>query len=103
MSKAAVKKIVNRFVKKLDENKFAYVSVYLYGSYAKDTANKFSDIDVAVFTKNLKDWWKEQTQLGHLSLLVDSRIEPKVYDKNELSKPKDPFVMEIMEHGIKVA
>lgn len=103
MDKTQLKEIIKKFIKKLDEKKYSYTAVYLFGSHAKDNANEHSDIDIAVFKKNLNNWWKEQVKLGHLSIAVDTRIEPKVFDKNELNKPKDPLVREIKEYGKKVA
>jgi predicted nucleotidyltransferase len=102
MSKSEVKKIIARFIKKLDDNKYAYTAIYLYGSHATNKSTEFSDIDIAVFSKDLHNWWNEQIKLGRLSLTVDSRIEPKIFDKDELKNPKDPFVIEIKEHGIRV-
>src|SRR3989338_3363915 len=56
---------------------------YLFGSFAKDEARKWSDIDVAIFSK------REETddfiiELGHLLREVDIRIEPHIFSEDDI-------------------
>ena len=51
---------------------------WLYGSYAKGTSSKHSDIDIAVEVKHIEDdvYWEILPLLWKLSYQVDDRIEP---------------------------
>ena len=52
---------------------------WLYGSYAKGTQNKYSDIDVALVVDHLDDnydFFQTEPLLWKLTREVDDRIEP---------------------------
>ena len=52
---------------------------WLFGSYAKGTPNKHSDIDVALVVEHLDDnydFFKTEPLLWKLTYQVDDRIEP---------------------------
>jgi predicted nucleotidyltransferase len=75
-------------------------SVYLFGSYAKDTNSKDSDIDVAVVMSNVtEDFFKVNPLLWKLRRQVDDRIEPILIDKNN---DKSGFFDEIKRNGIEI-
>ena len=72
--------------------------VILFGSYAKENAREYSDIDVAVVVDQLKDNYLEsRTKLFQLRREIDFRIEPVLIEKDE----KDPagFLEEILNTG----
>lgn len=101
MSKNEATKIVERYAEKVKENKIPLVGMYLFGSFAKDEARKWSDIDVAIFSK------REETddfiiELGRLTREVDLRIEPHIFSEEDLRTVSTPFVEEILRTGIKV-
>lgn len=103
MSKIEAKKIVKKYAKKLKENNFPFDSIYLFGSYAKNKANKLSDLDVAVVSDKLKkQWWKNEMLLSHFSLDVDTRIEPYGFTVNDFKDNANPMAHEIRKTGIKV-
>src|SRR3989338_8308456 len=102
MSKNEAKKIVEKYADKLKESKIPFSDIYLFGSFAKDEARKWSDIDVAIFSK------REETddfiiELGHLLREVDIRIEPHIFSEDDIKNISPPFVQEILRTGIKVA
>ena len=73
-------------------------AVYLYGSYAKGTANKNSDIDVALVVSHFEgDFFKIIPPIWQLTENVDFRIEPKV-----IARDTDyaGFLDEIQKTGI---
>ncbi len=73
-------------------------SVYLYGSYAKDTNQEDSDIDVAVVVRNVSgDFFSVNPLLWKLRRQVDDRIEPVLIDMND---DKSGFLDEIKKTGI---
>lgn len=96
-----IKKIVKFF---LDEvrKKYNIDRAYLYGSFAKGTSNKWSDIDVAIISPDFSDdLFEERLNLMQLAASIDDRIEPKPY-KRELFDRNDPLVDEIQKNGIQL-
>ena len=96
------RKTVIDIVKSLKDktfNSFKPKEVYLYGSYAKGTAHKDSDIDVAfVYDKYESDTYLEDwAKLWRLSHEVDIRIEPVIVDKND---DISGFLSDIKNNGI---
>ncbi|MBU4370223.1 nucleotidyltransferase domain-containing protein [Patescibacteria group bacterium] len=103
MSKTQVKNIVKEYADKLKVEGYPFSAIYLFGSYAQGRANKWSDIDVAVISDKLKrNWWKNEVLLSHISLEVDSRIEPHGFTVEDFKKGYDPMVYEIKKTGIKI-
>jgi hypothetical protein len=51
---------------------------WLYGSYAKGTSDKHSDIDIAMVVNHIDDdvYWANLPLLWKLTYQVDDRIEP---------------------------
>lgn len=75
-------------------------AVYLYGSYAKNTTQEDSDIDVAVIVRNITgDFFSVNPLLWKLRRQVDDRIEPFLIDKNN---DKSGFLEEIKRTGIEI-
>ena len=102
MSTNEAKKIVEKYASKLRDNRIPFLSLYLFGSFAKGEARKWSDIDVAIFSK------REETddfiiELGRATREIDLRIEPHIFSEEDLKTISTPFVEEILRTGIKVA
>ena len=94
-----VKKIVKYFLDEV-QKKYNIDRAYLYGSYAKGTSNKWSDIDVAIISTDFSDdLFEERLNLMQLAASIDNRIEPKPF-KRELFNRNDPLVDEIQKNGI---
>lgn len=51
MSKTNAKKIVREYSVKLKKENYPFSAIYLFGSYAQNKNNKWSDIDVAVISR----------------------------------------------------
>lgn len=104
MSKTEAKKIVREYAQKLKEKKFSFSAVFLFGSFSRDKAGKWSDIDVAVVSDKLKkNWNKNEELLWKYTVGVDSRIDPIGFTKKDFADLGNPMVAEIRKHGIKVA
>jgi len=76
---------------------FAPFSIIMYGSYAQGTANKDSDIDIAVIFDGYDgNWLKDSALLWKLTRSVSTSIEPILLDRTQ-----DPsgFVREILGTG----
>ncbi|MBD3300680.1 MAG: nucleotidyltransferase domain-containing protein [Candidatus Moranbacteria bacterium] len=102
--KAEAKKLVNKYVKQLKEAQYPFKSVYLFGSYAKNKAHKWSDIDVAVITNQVKNYnEKNRLKLWELRNNVDLRIQPISFTEKDFKDINDPMVWEVKTTGEKVA
>ena len=86
--------------KELVSKYFNVEKMYLYGSYARDTHQQYSDIDVAIIVNDLKeDFFTYAPRLWKLRVDIDPRIEPVLFESG-----KDPsgFLEEIMRTGIEI-
>ena len=104
MSNIKAKKIVKKYAEKLKENNYPFASIYLFGSYAKNKAHKWSDIDVAIVSDKMKrNRDKNRFLLWDLRMDVDNRIEPHGFTVKDFQDINDPMVYEIRKTGIKIA
>ena len=98
------KKYANDFVKYLEkEHKLSIAQAYLYGSYAKNRQRDWSDIDVAIVSKNFNDRIDPLDYLfsRRRDIDVDRGIEPVgFHPKNFVLE--SPLVWEIKTTGIKM-
>jgi len=78
----------------------AFEKLILYGSYAKGTAHKDSDVDVAVVVDTISgDYFSTRPLLWKIRREVDDRIEPVLIEKNH---DESGFLSEIMKNGITI-
>lgn len=85
----------------LKEKKINITGAYLFGSYAKDTFNEDSDIDLAIIMKNLKNSYEMLVKLMVLRRDFDLSIEPHPFDEKDFDST-NPFAYEIMKTGTKI-
>ncbi|VAW29639.1 hypothetical protein MNBD_BACTEROID07-1856 [hydrothermal vent metagenome] len=79
---------------------FELEKVYLFGSYAKDTFEKDSDIDVAIVVNHIEgDYFSVNPLLWKLRRQIDDRIEPILIEKNN---DQAHFLEEIQKYGIEI-
>ncbi len=99
MDKSEVINKIKRYRLLLDEH-FEIDSVFLFGSYAKDTYKEDSDIDVAIIVNELKgDYFSTTPILWKLRRQIDDRIEPILIEK---SHDRSGFLSEIQKSGIRI-
>lgn len=104
MSKLEAKKIAKKYAQKLKKKKFPYFAIYMFGSFAKGKAHKWSDIDIAVLSSKLRRNWNEnEEKLWRYAIEVDSRIEPIGFTPEDFEINEDPMVYEIKKTGIRIA
>lgn len=101
MSKNEAKKIVEKYADRLKESRIPLSGLYLFGSFARDEARKWSDIDVAIFSRR-KETDEFIMEVGSIRREVDLRIEPHIFSEKDLKTVSTPFVEEILKTGIKV-
>ena len=98
---AKLNKIIKNFLEEI-QKKFKIDNAYLYGSFAKGTVGKWSDIDIAIVSSDFSgDLFEDRRVLMRLASAIDDRIEPKPFTK-ELFSADDPLVDEIQKHGIRL-
>jgi uncharacterized protein len=79
---------------------FPIEKVILFGSFAKGTNHKWSDIDIAVIVKKFDfDFFEAYRKLGNATLKLDTRIEPIILEKG---KDFSGFLDTIYKEGIVV-
>lgn len=74
--------------------------VMMFGSYAKDCPNEWSDIDVAVIVPKTdkSKWWDTAVSLGRATRDISCYIEPILLENDEDS----PIYREVMRTGVAV-
>ncbi|MDP2300918.1 MAG: nucleotidyltransferase domain-containing protein [Ignavibacteria bacterium] len=80
------------------KTKYDFVKIILFGSYAKGSFNKDSDIDIAVILKDYNNLIEIQLELMRLRRKIDSRIEPHPFREKDFNLT-DPIVSEIIKYG----
>jgi len=78
-------------------------AVYLFGSYANGTNHEWSDVDLAIVSKDIKDRLKDRAKLFAIASDFDILIEPHPYNTNDFNADEYMLVDEILRTGIKVA
>lgn len=85
------------------KNKYPVDKVYLFGSYAKNEANKGSDIDVCVVSPVFgKDYQKEELELIRLAMKIDSDISPVPFNSKDINDKWSQLAHEITTYGIQI-
>ena len=98
-AKELIYSVLREFVEILKKNKVPVWRLYLFGSYAKDSFDQDSDIDLAVFwDKEDIDGFDEDVFLMGLRRDLDTRIEPHSFARTDFDET-DPFIREIIETG----
>jgi predicted nucleotidyltransferase len=99
MDKRAVIKIAKEYAKLVIQN-INPIEIILYGSYAKGTARKDSDIDIAIIvSKIINDFLDEATMLYRLREEIDDRIEPILIVE---SHDRSGFLEDVRKTGYKI-
>ncbi len=80
------------------KSKYDSARIILFGSYAKGTFNKDSDIDIAVVLKDYSNLIHTQLDLMRLRRKIDSRIEPHPFRERDFNIT-NPMVYEIVKYG----
>lgn len=97
-----IETIVRRYITRLKKSK-NISRAFIYGSYAKGTAGKWSDIDIAIISPDFStDLFEERLALMKLALKVDDRIEPSPFRPEDFNID-NPLVSEISTSGIEVS
>ena len=91
--------LAKKFIVYLQNQGIKIDSAYLFGSFAKGTEHKWSDIDVAIISSDFSDdRFEEGVRLMILSHDIDNRIEPVPFSPKTFID-EDPLAWEIKKTG----
>lgn len=98
-----INKKISDFISSAASLNKGLIKAYLFGSYAKETENDSSDIDLALIIDGLddKDRFDLQVQLLLLASDFDLRIEPHPISREDFDI-NNPFAAEILKTGIEI-
>lgn len=92
-----------RFRKVLEGSGLEVKGFYLFGSYSKGSAKKWSDIDIAVVSPDFKsDRHSERVRLMGLSDQVDEFIEPHPFTPADFNDRWSTLAQEVKKYGVAV-
>lgn len=101
MAAVSFEEKLNRYICKVKENLDPEL-VILFGSYARGEADKYSDIDLAIFIEGEPEikYLEEETLLYKLRRSIDLRIEPHLfYFKDYHNHEPADFIGEVIRTG----
>jgi len=101
--KIIARKNALRYIKKLREEKFDLLTVYIFGSLIKGNFTEWSDVDIAVVSKDLTgDPVDDRVKLMKLRWDIDLRIEPHPFLPEDWNDNTNPFINEIKRNGERI-
>ena len=101
--KSAIER-VRLFAKQVNESGITLKKVVLFGSYARNTQHKWSDIDVALVADDFNGSGFYDIALFGKTLIKKPfrTIQPKTYNTRQFNSANDPFIKEILQTGIEI-
>ena len=100
--KQLIYKEVKQYIALLRDRQIPVLQAYLFGSYAKDNADEWSDIDLTIVTdKFVGDCFDFRFMLTKLARSIDPDIEPHPYLQFEFNE-SNPIADEILRSGEKL-
>jgi predicted nucleotidyltransferase len=97
-STAQIDKSIIRYLKVVNE-KYALDKAYLFGSYARGTANEDSDIDIALVSPAYSgDSFNDNVKVRVLTWGINTKIEAVAFRPEEFNK-NNLLVSEILANG----
>lgn len=94
---------VNEYRNILKADKLPVSAMYVFGSFAKGTPRKGSDIDVCVVSPKFKDAWDALTYLRRkIPFGLGWSIEPVGFSPEDFEDKYSTLIHEIKKHGVRV-
>ncbi len=100
MDKNEAIRIAKRYIKTISR-KYQIENAILFGSFAKGTNHKDSDIDLAIVFNSVDDIIDMQIELMQLRSDEDLLIEPHPFIKADFNI-SNPVVAEIIKNGVRL-
>ncbi len=99
---AKVKNTINNYLQALINNDIPIKEAILFGSYARGSYQRWSDIDIAlvydIFEGNRID---DKDKIRKITLSISSELEVIPFSPNDFNS-QNPFVKEILKTGIRM-
>lgn len=93
---------IKDFIAEAEKNNIHIQQAILYGSYAKGTNHKWSDIDLAVVSDDfIGNLFYDYDLFLDAIVKVNNKIEPYPYRPEDFTS-ENPFVKEILKEGIRI-
>lgn len=102
MASAATMKQMKDFVSLVNSSGITLRKAILFGSYARDTQTKYSDIDVALVADEFCSVPTEDIKLFFKAMRKYYMVQPQTFNTKDFSPDKNPFVDEILRTGIEI-
>ena len=97
MAERTIIEIIQKYIKKLEEEGIPVSFVVLFGSQARGNTHKWSDIDVMVVSPlfDRPRSREDRMQLAYIAFNIDSRIEPLACGLRQWSEDTSSMIIEI--------
>lgn len=100
-SRSAGIKYATKYLKEAKAHNIKIDRAILFGSYAKNKAGRYSDVDLAIVSKTFtKNPLKNRGILTPINQKF-TKLEPHTFELREFKK-SDPFIEEILKTGIEI-
>ncbi len=97
-----VREKVRTFLSKLNDSNISIIKAILFGSYSTNQFNEFSDIDIALVSSDFSgNPYFDNQKIRKAKLSSSYDIETHTFSEAEFNS-ENPFVKEILKHGIVV-
>ena len=103
MSRQNALQLASRFINIVKNKGIPVKKAFLFGSWAKGTADENSDIDICVISPVFGvDYTGEMAKLLTIAQKVDSRIESIPFNPKDMLDPYSSLASEIRATGVEV-
>ena len=97
-----IEKTVKSYLEELERIGIHVQQAFLFGSYASGKHDEWSDIDLAIVSKDfIGNRFEDRNKIRKITLQVNSDISPMPYRPEDFND-SDYFVKEILETGIRI-
>ncbi|KUG22262.1 putative nucleotidyltransferase [hydrocarbon metagenome] len=97
-----IEKTVKSYLEQLELIGIHVQQAFLFGSYASGKHDEWSDIDLAIVSKDfIGNRFEDRNKIRKITLQVNSDISPMPYRPEDFND-NDYFVKEILETGIRI-
>ena len=104
MDKIPIKihRLLKKYVEELEKNRIPIRQAVLFGSYAAGGSHEWSDIDIALVSDVFEGRRiRDRNKIRKITLDISTDLSPLPFRPEDFT-PEDPFVREILEHGINI-
>jgi uncharacterized protein len=97
-----IEKTVKSYIEQLENIGIHVQQAILFGSYANGKPDEWSDIDLAIVSKDfIGNKFEDRNKIRKITLQVNSDISPMPFRPEDFND-SDYFVKEILETGIRI-